>query len=264
MLEIKPKRHVRTNFQKNRPTDQDGDDDEDDWPKDPAFKARERKVSEQPRHAEPEPVHVPVAVEKKPEPPPEPVVHEASPVVTYPPLPRYISHFRDFKWFQTRFPRALPETFNFLREPATAGVAPQISLKAWVDFMASSAELDASTAAKTESANKVEPARRISLSATMRAGTIYQSSVDDAIGMLKGFQDIARNFEPSAAERDTMMRTILSLMREQVARLPTAARTHGRGRCTWVARTISGDSSSLRPSKRWSCWAPSRTMPSWS
>ena len=264
--EVRQKRHVKSNFQKHRPAD-DVDDDDDGWPKDPAFKPRERNASEMPPHTDAEPIHVPV-VEKKLEPPPEIVVVKVEEVkaVSYPPLPRYISHFRDYKWFQARFPRALPETFNFLREPPAAGVAPQITLKAWVDFMASSAEVDPVTAAKAEASNKIEPARRISLAATVRKGSIYQSTVEDAVGMLKGFQDIARDFDPSAEERDTIMRTVLNLMREQACRLLSTYSpllTH-RCRCFWARRRTCGGSLSSKRSRHWSCSAPNHPKPLWS
>ena len=74
-------------------------------------------------------------------------VEDAEP--TYPPLPRYLTQFRDRDWFKHHFPRAVPATFNHIRPrpDPVSGEQRQIGVADVVTLLASTTGLGPAPAA---------------------------------------------------------------------------------------------------------------------
>ena len=65
---------------------------------------------------------------------PEPEVEKVE--LKYPPLPRYLSQFRQSPWFKHHYPLATSKTFDFIRPPIKDGIVEQVPFGAVVTLLA--------------------------------------------------------------------------------------------------------------------------------
>ncbi|EDQ91447.1 uncharacterized protein MONBRDRAFT_6232 [Monosiga brevicollis MX1] len=114
-----------------------------------------------------------------------------------PPLPRYLSQFREKHWFKFRYPRAVPSTFDFLRpapseDEVARNVLAQIPYRAVVTFLAGS-ELSFSG----------PPVRSLLSQAT---------STEDAISIVESIGVLSVDSHTDSITRAAIRRTLLAAL----------------------------------------------------
>ena len=191
-------------------------------------------VEKAPEKPKTPPPPTPVRAPTPTPPPPVAVAPEPEPVKPpeYPALPRFISQFRGESWFDHYFPRALPETFNFLRPTPVNGEIQQIRVSDFLDFLISNEEAAVHrlslimerpgtrqfmTETHLPSAEKMDPRRRISVEGVGKKGLIYNCSVDIATSLARGLQKMASEGFLEDEHKAKVASAILELLREQVA-----------------------------------------------